>query len=365
MMNHTPVSSSLISSVGYDTAERVLELVLRFGTYRYYDVPIGVYRELLAAPSKGKYFHRHIAGSFSTSPHPATTETAKPTLNLDNLAAVLAKYVPALALESVTDLIVRREVQIVITRSRATKLGDYNNPRRSGFYKISINHNLNPFRFLITLLHEIAHLDTWNEYRNTVSSHGYEWKKSFRNLAMPFIESGVFPSALAEILRTHLRNPSYASCVDHKLERALKPFDGVKSTTPLEQLPYAAVFKLSDGLLLRKERLLRKRFVCAALDSSTTYRVSALAEVHPTDDPLTFDLSQPVPNSLELFAEACRWNRIDLVKKLLAQGIDARSAVPNGKTAARIAFENEHFDLLLFLTSIPKKDSTEINLICR
>lgn len=357
-MEHTSVSSSLISSVGYDTAERSLELVLRFGTYRYYDVPVGVYRELLAAPSKGKYFHRYIARSFSTSPHPVTPETAKPKPNLDNLIAILAKYVPPPALESSTELIVRREVQIVITRARVTKLGDYTNPRQDGFHKITINHNLNPFRFLITLLHEIAHLDTWNEYRDTVSSHGYEWKQSFRNLARPFVESGVFPTALAEVLRIHLRNPSYASCVDHKLERALKSFDGVKSTIPLEQLPYAAVFKLSDGLLLRKGRLLRKRFVCHALDSDSTYRVSALAEVYPANDPLAFDLNQPVPTSLELLAEACRWNRIDLVKKLLAQGIDTRSVLPNGKNAARIAFENEHFDLLLFLTSVPKKVST-------
>lgn len=355
MINHVPVSSSLVLSAGYDSSERVLELALRFGTYRYYNVPIGVYRELLESSSKGKYFHRYIAGSFDTTPNSTHTENSKPKPNTDNLAAILAKYVPPQAVEPIVEQIARRDVQIVVTRARSSKIGDYTNPRHDGFHKITINHILNPFRFLITLLHEIAHLDTWNEYRDTVSSHGYEWKQGFRNLAKPFIESGVFPPVLAEVLQIHLRNPSYASCVDHKLERALKSFDGVKSTTLLEQLPYAAVFKLNNGILLRKGRLLRKRFVCHALNSDTAYRVSALAEVYPADDPLAFDLNQPVPASLELLAEACRWNKIDLVKKLLAQGIDTRAVLPNGKNAARIAFENEHFDLLLFLNPIPKK----------
>ena len=172
-------------------------------------------------------------------------------------------------------------MKVVITRARSSKLGDYSNPRRYGFHKITVNHNLNQFQFLITLLHEIAHLDTWNEFRTTVSSHGLEWKKNFRKLITPFIEGGIFPPALADVLRIHLRNPAYASCVNHTLERALKSFDDPKPTQLLEQLPYAAVFKLRNGLMLRKGRLLRKRFVCRAFDSDTTYRVSALAEVHP------------------------------------------------------------------------------------
>lgn len=283
MITHTPVSSSLVLSVGYDPSERVLELALRYGTYRYYDVPVGVYRELLASPSKGKYYHRYIARSFDTSPNSAPSENSKPKRNVDNLTAILVKYIPPQAVESVVEQIVRRDVQIVVTRARSSKLGDYSNPRRYGFHKITINHNLNPFHFLITLIHEIAHLDTWNEHRNTVSPHGIEWKENFKKLATPFIDYGVFPSELAEILQAHLLNPAYASCVDHDLERALKSFDAGKPTKLLEQLPFAAVFKMSNGIILRKGRLLRKKFVCQTLDSKITYRVNALAEVYPTD----------------------------------------------------------------------------------
>ncbi len=350
-MSHTPVSSSLVLSVGYDSSERVLELALRYGTYRYYDVPVGVYRELLTSPSKGKYFHRYIARCFNTAPNPAPPEFSKPKFNADGLTAILTKYIPPQTVESVAEQIIQRNVQLVVTRARTSKFGDYSNPRRYGFHKITINHNLNPFRFLITLLHEIAHLDTWNEYRNTVSSHGSEWKENFQKLAIPFVDGGVFPTELAEVLRGHLRNPTYSSCVDHDLERALKHFDTDKSTKLLEQLPSAAVFKMRNGIVLRKGRLLRKRFICHTLDYKIAYRVNALVEVYPADDPFSVGLYQPVPDSRELLVKACRWNKIDLVKQLLSQGIEVNRVLPNGKTALQIAIESGHNDLASFLIS--------------
>jgi len=361
-MNHTPVSSSLISSVAYDPAERILELVLRFGTYRYYDVPVGVYRELLAAPSKGKYFHRHISRNFNTSPNSKPISVTKPTLNSDDLVEILTKYIPPQAVDSVTEHIIQRDVQVVVTRARSSKLGDYSNPRRYGFHKITVNHNLNPFRFLITLLHEIAHLDTWNEYRRTVSSHGPEWKENFQKISTPFLERGVFPQKLADILRVHLRNPAYASCVDHNLERALKAFDEAKPTTSLEELPMSAVFRMRNGLVLRKGRLLRKRFVCHTLDSKITYRVGALAEVSPVSEPFNFSPYQPVPDTRELLVKACRWNKIDLVKDLLAQGIEVNAVLPNGQTALQVAVQNGHNDLASFLISQGAKQLSQ-NLV--
>ena len=90
----------------------------------------------------------------------------------------------------------------------------------------------------------------------------------------------------------------------------------------------------------------------ATLDSKITYRVSALAEVYPTDDPFSCGSYQPVPDSRELLAKACRWNKIDLVKQLLAQGINVNSVLPNGKTALQVAMDNEHSNLASFLISL-------------
>ena len=54
--------SSLIRSVGYDDAARVLDVELVEGqVYRYRDVPPFIYEGLLAAKSKGEFFNKKIA----------------------------------------------------------------------------------------------------------------------------------------------------------------------------------------------------------------------------------------------------------------------------------------------------------------
>ncbi|KJY38188.1 MULTISPECIES: KTSC domain-containing protein [unclassified Streptomyces] len=60
-MDRTPVDSSALRSVGYDAAQRVLELeFVRGGRYAYLAVPRRVHRELMAAESHGRYFLREI-----------------------------------------------------------------------------------------------------------------------------------------------------------------------------------------------------------------------------------------------------------------------------------------------------------------
>lgn len=61
----TPVSSSSVASVGYDDDASVLELAFHSGgVYRYEDVPRDVYEGMLAADSKGRYFHEEVRGRF-------------------------------------------------------------------------------------------------------------------------------------------------------------------------------------------------------------------------------------------------------------------------------------------------------------
>jgi hypothetical protein len=59
-----PVDSSLISSVAY-SPQATLEVEFRSGSvYRYFLVPQAVFDQLIAAPSKGTYFNRHVRTSF-------------------------------------------------------------------------------------------------------------------------------------------------------------------------------------------------------------------------------------------------------------------------------------------------------------
>jgi hypothetical protein len=62
-MDRESVSSSLLSSVGYDPERQRLEIELQDGKiYQYTDVPAETYRGLMDADSHGRYFNRHIRG---------------------------------------------------------------------------------------------------------------------------------------------------------------------------------------------------------------------------------------------------------------------------------------------------------------
>ncbi|MBA3714837.1 MAG: KTSC domain-containing protein [Pyrinomonadaceae bacterium] len=59
------VESSMIQAVNYDSKTRVLEVLFNSGrTYCYEGVPPKVYKELLAADSKGRYMHSEIIGAY-------------------------------------------------------------------------------------------------------------------------------------------------------------------------------------------------------------------------------------------------------------------------------------------------------------
>lgn len=59
------MSSSNLSSVGYDEDDRILEIEFNSGgVYQYYDVPPRIHQELMNASSHGKYFHSSIKDNF-------------------------------------------------------------------------------------------------------------------------------------------------------------------------------------------------------------------------------------------------------------------------------------------------------------
>jgi len=60
-MNRTPVSSSSLTSVGYDIENMILEIEFHSGgIYQYFNVPESKYDGLMSADSHGKYFDAHI-----------------------------------------------------------------------------------------------------------------------------------------------------------------------------------------------------------------------------------------------------------------------------------------------------------------
>lgn len=64
-MERTPVSSSNIAAIGYDSESGVLEVEFTNGAvYSYSGVPLGEYEGLMNSDSKGKYLHANIKGRY-------------------------------------------------------------------------------------------------------------------------------------------------------------------------------------------------------------------------------------------------------------------------------------------------------------
>lgn len=190
----------------------------------------------------------------------------------------LKRYVPEVAVPFVMNMIEGERLAISIKRTRTSKHGDYRPPFKVDYHKISVNHDLNPYAFLITLVHEIAHLKCWNLYQNSVSAHGEEWKTCFKELMNPLLEVTIFPETILVHLIKHMRNPKASSSSDIHLLKALKTFDTNKATY-LEDIPLGAVFSLNGDKFFRKGEKRRTRYECINLLNKRTYLVHALAEV--------------------------------------------------------------------------------------
>jgi SprT protein len=196
---------------------------------------------------------------------------------------ILRKYIPEPAVEKIADWIVKYDFKLKIKRERSTKLGDYTSPQNGFNHIITINHNLNKYSFLITLIHEIAHLSAYNKFKDTVAPHGQEWKNEFRMLMDDFLNTDIFPPDVLYAVRKYLKNPAATSCTDTQLLRTLKHYDEDNNQVFLEYLPYKSMFMYNDKIFEKGERI-RKRFRCKELLKGTVYLFDPLAEVELFDN---------------------------------------------------------------------------------
>lgn len=64
-MQRIELDSTALAWVRYLPEQRILQVGLRTGRgYDYFDVPVDVYTDLLAAESKGRYYNHHIRNHF-------------------------------------------------------------------------------------------------------------------------------------------------------------------------------------------------------------------------------------------------------------------------------------------------------------
>lgn len=199
----------------------------------------------------------------------------------------LSKYMPALAAPIISQWIIDSRCLFRISRHRSSKFGDYRPPYGKHGHRISVNHNLNPYAFLITTIHEFAHLKTWNVYKNKAKPHGKEWKANFRQLMRPFIQKDVFPNDVEAALARYMDNPAASSCTDLNLFRVLKQHDTQDAGIQvIEQLPENTVFALKNGRVFQRKEKIRKRYRCVELHTQRIYLFSPIAEVTVLESPI-------------------------------------------------------------------------------
>ena len=191
---------------------------------------------------------------------------------------VLQGYIPDAALEQVAKLFSQDNLVVKIKQERKTRHGDY---RRlpNGKHQITINSNLNPYRFLITLIHEIAHFEAYKSYGKLIKPHGPEWKSIFQHLMLPFLRPEIFPSTVLPFLAAHFKNPKASSDSDTVLALKLKQFDVPNGKTFIFEVPEGAVFTLYNGKMFRKGPKRRKRFECTDMATGRLYVFNPNAEV--------------------------------------------------------------------------------------
>jgi SprT protein len=192
----------------------------------------------------------------------------------------LAGFLPPGTYERVADHIIRHRVHLTVKRARASVLGDYRHSGPGRNHRISVNGNLNPYAFLITLLHELAHLFTFERYGNRVAPHGREWKSVYAAILADFISQGVFPEDIRQALSRTLENPAASTCADDSLMRVLRRYDtGDAGTRLVEDLQPGERFRIRGGRVFVRGDRVRKRIRCTEEATGRIYLFSPIYEV--------------------------------------------------------------------------------------
>jgi SprT protein len=194
----------------------------------------------------------------------------------------LLSYLPENSFDQVVFFLHHYKVHLTITAERQSVLGDYRNAVNNKNHRISINGNLNKFSFLITLIHELAHLVAFETCGNKITAHGKEWKFIYSNLLKDLINKKIFPADIETALYQSIKNPAASSCAEEGLMRVLRRYDKNKEDVLLlEEISHGAYFTTAEGRIFKKGEKLRKRFRCIEKNTGLVYLISGLYEVKP------------------------------------------------------------------------------------
>lgn len=192
---------------------------------------------------------------------------------------LFSRFCPLAAAPYCAALHQQHAFQLVVAKARKGKLGDYRYiPGKPIRYRISVNGNLNPYAFLLTYLHEVAHLVAFEQHGRRIRPHGKEWKQKFQLMMQPVLNETVFPSALLPVVQAYMQNPRASAGADGRLFQALREFDPASGEKILADVAAGEPF-LFRGKVYEKGTIRRTRILCREQRSGKLYLFSSHAAV--------------------------------------------------------------------------------------
>jgi hypothetical protein len=194
----------------------------------------------------------------------------------------ISSYVGNDAAFFISSLVEETGVRLIIKRERTTKSGDYSHPHpKRPFHQITVNGSLNRYAFFITFIHEIAHLRTWNLYKNKVLPHGKEWKNQYFLLLKEINCPLYFPEDIRVALDYHIQHIKSSSAYDIRLMKALKKYDAnPEILITVGDLVPDSQFEYRGRHFVRGEKL-RTRIKCKCISDKRIYLFHQMAPIEP------------------------------------------------------------------------------------
>ncbi|WP_091652559.1 SprT-like domain-containing protein [Algoriphagus ornithinivorans] len=199
----------------------------------------------------------------------------------EKLRQILSKHIPANSLPYCLRLWEEKPFNFTISKSRKSKLGDFRYRRDRSIQTITINGDLNPYQFLLTFIHEVAHLHTFLNFGIEIAPHGQEWKQTFQKLISPLLSVQVFPRDLLIPLQRHMRAPKASSAQDLFLMKEMSKYDlqkDLEANSFLSDLQLGITFEL-EGRVFKKGETRRTRVLCEEIKTGKKYLITHLAKV--------------------------------------------------------------------------------------
>ena len=191
------------------------------------------------------------------------------------------QLIPGKSKKKVIKLLESEPVIIRVTKKRISKHGDFRIKANGDFF-ITINESTNPYRFLITLLHEIAHYIVFKKYSSISKPHGPEWKLAYRKILLPFLNKQIFPDQICRCLAHYMKNPKASTDRDLNLFMALRKYDKKENYSLILEIEKGQSFRIKGGRKFIKLNKRRKLYECREVSSNRIYLFSPQAEVIPS-----------------------------------------------------------------------------------